>query len=134
MGPRPLCDATGHWLHQPQPQPTGPPSRRLAHRFDLDIQPHRVTHQRQASGPTATAGVHNPKSLLRDRLGGLGTEGCRAAAAATPYGCLMASTCTSSRTLSEKPKFIPHVMPYWLRTMVVSKSPPQTSTFSMLCM
>ena len=39
---------------------------------------------------------------------------------------LMASTCTRSLTLSSKPKLSPQVRPHWLRSTVVSKSPPQT--------
>lgn len=49
---------------------------------------------------------------------------------AVAQGCFTPSTCTTRRTLSLMPKFRPQPMPYWLRAMVVSKSPPQTSTFS----
>lgn len=45
--------------------------------------------------------------------------------------CLTASTWINNLTLSGMPKSIPQFMPHWLRMMVVSKSPPQTSRLSM---
>lgn len=45
--------------------------------------------------------------------------------------CLMASTWTTRRTSLGKPQSVPKFMPNWVRSMVVSKSPPQVSRLIM---
>ena len=76
-------------------------------------------------------GARDRRLVAHHARGAVGDRARRPAVARPVRRCrycsLIASTWMISRTASSKPNCRPHRMSHWLRRMLVSKSPPQTS-------